>query len=310
MQEQEKTTLNRRSHLDSRGNWCGHDPENPRYYEPPEDHGIRPDVLVEAQDNLILFYETPKKFLPSLHVVRETMRQERTEGREADSSILQLLLHYTDLVSLRAGVPLETGSFLPLSVQFVAEKLNLSLKRVLRALSRLKKAGYLIVHQRYKKGENGENDYTGLVAIKCLTVKLFNELGISPAKLELRRKKAAARLKKMCRDFKDKVQEEVNKHGVDAIKALVESVTNNTYNKGNFDYHDYKLRKEAAFEKKKQESLEKVKRHAENRAKTLNKRLSELMKIPINHGKSRADVIAENPELASLPGIEDFLKRS
>ena len=308
MQEQEKTTLNRRSHLDSRGNWCGHDPENPRYYEPPEDHGIRPDVLVEAQDNLILFYETPKKFLPSLCVARETMRQERTEGREADSSILQLLLHYTDLVTLRAGIPLETGSFLPLSVQFVADKLNISFKRVLRALARLKKAGYLIVHQRYSKGENGENDYTGLVAIKCLTIKLFTELGISPAKLELRRKKAAARLKRICRNFKEKVQEEVNKHGAEVIKALVE---HSTYGyKNNFDYHDYKLRKEAESERRRQQSLEKVKRHAENRVKELNKRLSELMKIPINHSKSRADVIAQNPELASLPGIEDFLKRS
>lgn len=209
------------------GNKCGHNPQNPQFFEPSEKHRLRPDVIQWAIKNLEKFYVKPDNWLISLKISRRSQRQERSEGRERDADVIGVLLHYTELASLRVGVPKENGEFLSLDMRFIAKKLGWrtdsddeedkqrlkeggvkprqkGIKRVWRAISALKDAGYLTVHRRYKKCLEGEQDYIGLPSVRCIQPKLFNELGIGLQKLRAKRDQAAKRLKKKYGVFRKK----------------------------------------------------------------------------------------------------------
>jgi len=55
--------------------------------------------------------------------MRGSNRQERSEGRERDSAVIQVLLHYAELASMRVGVPCyKDGAFKSLNLKFIAEK--------------------------------------------------------------------------------------------------------------------------------------------------------------------------------------------
>ena len=215
---QTKNRENTRAHISAAGNWCAHDPVNPKFFEPPESHARRPDVLQFAAKNLEKFYDFPGKWLKSLSLTSGTTRQERSEGRERDASVMQILLHYLELASMRVGIPNADGVFLPLDMKFIAKRLkwrtdaddiddkarveqglnprNRGVKRVFRAIARFKRAGYVTVHPRFEKTMNGEQDYTGLPAVRRILPKVFRELGIKLERLELRRKEASKRLRK------------------------------------------------------------------------------------------------------------------
>lgn len=197
------------------GNRCDHDPLNPQFFTAPESHKRRPDVLQYATSNLEQFYTSPKQWLKSLRLSRESARQARSEGRERDADVLGVLLHYAELATLRCGVPTQKG-FINLTLSFIAKQLgwrsdedeaedrarnkagqrprNRGIKRVWRSLRVLKKAGYVSI-TRLCKTKDGKH-YQGLAAIKCLSTKLFKELGISGTKLEAKRREASKRLKK------------------------------------------------------------------------------------------------------------------
>jgi hypothetical protein len=159
-----------RAYLNSTGNWCGHDKESPRFFIPPPEHGRRPSVIHIAQKNIEKFYEKPKKWLNSLVYARESWRQERSEARESDSAVMQVLLHYVELASLRVGVPAEDNGFQSLDLEYIAEKAGVSLKRAARSISRFKAAGYLEVHKRFEeyKDDGGETKYKGLASVRRL----------------------------------------------------------------------------------------------------------------------------------------------
>ena len=217
-----------RSHLNPSGNWCGHDPNAPKFFEPNTKHANRPDIIQWATANLQRFYNKPTKWLKSLHSSRESARQQRTEGRERDADVLGVLLHYTELASLRVGVPLDDGKFISLDMKFIAKKLgwrsdaddkndleriacgveplNRGVKRVWRSITALKRAGYLTVHQRCEKNLEGEKPYKGLPAVRCIQPKLFWDLGIGGTKLRAKREQAAKRLKKKYAAHLDKLK--------------------------------------------------------------------------------------------------------
>lgn len=208
-------------------NYFSHDPESPQFFVPPENHARRPDVLQFAQHNVQQFYYSPQKWLPSLRDTRASTRQERTEARERDAAVLGVLLQYTDLASLRVGIPNADGVFLPLTMKFLAMKLgwrtpvddledktriaaglpplNRGIKRVYRAIANFKRAGYMTVHARFEKTMDGEQDYTGLPAVRRIDPKLFRELGIKAERLALRRQQASKRLRKKYSEYSKKM---------------------------------------------------------------------------------------------------------
>lgn len=230
-----KYKLNRKSILNAAGNWCGHNPKNPRFFKIPDSHGERPDVISIAYKNAENFYYQPYHWLQSLFLTRGSARQERTEGRERDSAVIQVLLHYTELASMRVGVPCyKDDAFKSLSLKFIAEKAGFreigdhaekGIKRVWRALKRLAKAGYIVIHKRFEKytDDDGLSKYKGLPAVKRITTKLFAELGVSLQKLGIKRRDARKRLNKRMAIEKKKMQE-LTKDALNLTKNILNSV--------------------------------------------------------------------------------------
>ena len=84
------------------GNNCGHIPENPRWFNPPEQH-TRPHIIKKAIAGIQAYYANPTLLIPSLNFANGSDRQQRSERREGCLSVLGCLLHYLDLASMGYG---------------------------------------------------------------------------------------------------------------------------------------------------------------------------------------------------------------
>lgn len=83
-----------------KGNNCGHIPDKPRWFVPPEKHANRPGILRRIIQSIRDYYARPGEILPGLNAANESDRQQRSERREACVAILGCILHYTDLITL------------------------------------------------------------------------------------------------------------------------------------------------------------------------------------------------------------------
>lgn len=255
--------------LSTIGNRCGHNPINPRFFEQPQLHKDRPDVISIAQENVKKFYYHANSWLQSLWLVRGSSRQERSEAREGESIVIGIILHYTELASMRVGVPChEDGAFKNLSLKFIAQKAGFrkpgdhpdkGIMRVWRVLNRLKMAGYIEVTKRFDKyiDDDGLTKYKGLAAVKRLTPKLFTELGISLQRLGIKRRAARKRLnrriaaeKKRMLELSDKAKEKLRAI-INSGKVGIKRIVSGKYKK----YEDARTRKaqaQAEFNRKKE----------------------------------------------------------
>lgn len=175
----------------STGNRCGHDPEAPRFFSPPADHGTRPSVLRTSIQRLQDYFARPL-LIPTLNAQNRSDRQQRSERREACVALLQAILHYTDLVTLRVGIPgLIKGTFTPVPFKILADRAGLHLRRAHRAAADLRRAGLIGLSLRAKEVSPGE--WRGLDAVRTVSAALFGLFGLRD---ELRReqKKAVRRL--------------------------------------------------------------------------------------------------------------------
>lgn len=174
------------------GNWCGHDKENPRFFRGKLDHKKRPIILETAKTAAQSFYNAPSKLLHGLSVARISKRKMRSEAREAIASAIQVIMHYLDLATLRFVMPTSEGSLFCPTMKFIAKAAGIGERRLSRAIAVLKRAGYLTIHERYKR----EGDYyIGLSAVKCVRPQLFYALGISHSDLTKQRKRASKALR-------------------------------------------------------------------------------------------------------------------
>ncbi|WP_026069636.1 hypothetical protein [Legionella tunisiensis] len=126
-------------------------------------------------------------FFPELRLTRPSKRRQRSEAREAVASVAQVLLHYTELASLRVGVPHATEGFRSLTIAFIAKKAGIGLKRAQRAIAVLKRGGYLKLIERFDTKEGGieeEKRYIGLAAVKSLTPSFLKPAGLSCRRLQ------------------------------------------------------------------------------------------------------------------------------
>jgi hypothetical protein len=179
----------------SGGNRCGHDPACPRWFEPPSHHAPHPKILVKLQAAVRAYFADPA-VLPSLNAANGSARQQRSERREACLALLGALVHYLDLVTLRVGVPQADGSFRGLTLEFLAERAGLGLRRAERACRDLRKAGLVEVYPIARKTDGDR--YRGLPAIRRLPVSLFQVFGLSRW-LQRERDKAASRRRRQRR---------------------------------------------------------------------------------------------------------------
>lgn len=185
------------------GNFCGHQPSNPRVAltEPiKQGKGGIPGVLLEAMRRCMDYYVSPWK-IPSLNLANGSDRQQRSERREACLSTMWAILKYTDLVTLKVGVPTSKGGFVNLTVRYLARHTGLQQRRVERALADLQRAGLVGVHPRCEKRPDGS--YKGLAAIKAVNKLFFSIFGLQ-FRLGFERKRAAKRLEKKQRQQRAK----------------------------------------------------------------------------------------------------------
>ncbi len=183
------------------GNKCGHCPSTPRFFKAPEDHGKRPLLLLRFIIVLLTYYPNPT-LLPLLNAVNGSTRQQRSERREACLALLCCILHYTELATLRVGIPQADGSMAGLTMPYLAKLAGLGERRAERAMHDLVAAGILTVHTICVK--ISDTVYKGVAAIRTVSEHLFTALGFG-AWLRHERRKAAERKAK-----KDKKRNQKN----------------------------------------------------------------------------------------------------
>lgn len=232
------------------GNRCSHRPLFPVWFVPPKVHKKRYEAICWAQNNIKQFYIEPSKWLKSLRYTRESSRQQRSEARERDGKVIQVLLHHCDLASLRVGKPNPDGTFDSLSIKDIAlragwrtledneselqKEQDKGIKRVWRALDSLKKAGYITIHECIEKvpvdGQE-EEQYRSLPAVKCINPTLFWELGITKQKLSADRKLASKRRQKERQEYLSKFNQALDLPKGLANNLKPDYIKNNSYNR-------------------------------------------------------------------------------
>jgi hypothetical protein len=193
------------------GNRCGHTPDAPRFFCPPESHKRRPPVLDRAIDQWKVVYRKAKKFFRKLATTHTDGRQVRSERREAIAAVSQVLLHYLELSTLKVGFYVGLNKFIHLDIEYIANKANLSFSRAKRAINALAGAGYIKITRQYKKKEDGTFD--GEPSIREIAVQFFIDLGMDVQKLFF------------ARDYKRKKEEKAEAKGaLKKLKGMVQSV--------------------------------------------------------------------------------------
>ena len=176
------------------GNYCGHDPQSPQLslaIPAPEN---APKILSLLRERLPDYFDKPS-VLPSLNFANGSTRQQRSERRESCIRVISALLKFTDIASLRVGVPTADG-FMGLTFPLLAKHAGMGLKRLERAVADLKSAGLLTVAPVAEKHEDGS--YSSVAAVKAVSQHLWGVFGLLE-KLAAERAKAAKRVKKFAR---------------------------------------------------------------------------------------------------------------
>jgi len=198
------------------GNRCGHDPENPQLspVEPIKSGpGCPPRILSLAAERAKEWFFTPAK-CPLLG--GDSERQVRSERREAIQVVLEFLLGRLDLASLCVGTPTMKDGLIDLDMKAIVAGTGLGQRRCERAIGNLKEAGFMEVKQPRLK--NDEGHYFGLRAIRVLTVRFFEWLGLGPM-LARERARASKALKERLARYGRSLSD-VMKRKVDRFKPL------------------------------------------------------------------------------------------
>ncbi len=199
------------------GNRCGHDPLAPdlSIVRPLKTgRGGVPQILTELITRFSVYYRNPD-LIPSLNLANGSSRQQRTERREACLKALATLIKYTDLTTLRIGIP-TSGGFQCVTMQFLANVSGMSLRRFERAVRDLRKAGLLSITERATLDDSGE--WKGLAAVRCISERLFGLFGLK-GRLKHERKRAS----KAFRDRMDREAAErgINRAGLERIALMM-----------------------------------------------------------------------------------------
>jgi len=176
------------------GNFCGHDPLNPDLDLPvpmPTGKGGIPRVLSLAGERLDQYFWSPRTLLPSLNLANGSHRQQRSERRVACIRVLKILIRYTELASLRVGIPTESG-FMGMTLDYLGPRAGLPQRRLERALQDLRAAG--LVTTRQPRERRADGSWRGLASVKAISRHVFAVLGLEVA-LKVARKRAAKALR-------------------------------------------------------------------------------------------------------------------
>ena|GEM_PF-2374190 len=177
------------------GNRCGHDPQNPSFTPP---NPKRPKFIQKAISKIYGAY-TDRRGLLGLNYHPQGFKV-RSERREAYSKVLAVVLEHMDLATLRVGFPTENG-FLNYTMEYLATRTGMGLRRVDRAIRGLKKMGFLVISEIRERLQDGS--YRSFSAVKTISTTLFDALGLR-AWLDKERTKARERLRNKEKEYEKK----------------------------------------------------------------------------------------------------------
>lgn len=195
------------------GNRCGHDPErlaSDRLNLPPVADGHRLKIVTDLIEKAREYFFNPAS-VPLLAYVSDkknldgSPRQNRSEGREAQSLVWSAIVCVLDYSSLRVGQPKKNGTFRNYTFDEIARMCGLTepganpgdlpvaCSRFRRAVEVFKKAGAIEVFEQYEETPDGMR---GRPAIKTVSEKFLMYMGrISKVAMERVRKKASKALR-------------------------------------------------------------------------------------------------------------------
>lgn len=178
------------------GNFCGHNPASPRIVMANPASGRIPLVLRRLIERMQDYYFRPTT-LPTLNAANGSHRRQRSERRESCLLVLQSILKFTDVASLRCGIPTDKG-FASLTIATLASHAGVGLRRAERAVANLKAAGLLTVAPIVERQADGS--YQGVAAIKAVSKHLWGAFGLLDM-LKHERDKASKRIKKQAHRY-------------------------------------------------------------------------------------------------------------
>lgn len=198
------------------GNYCGHNPASPRRAIALPASERMPLVLRRAAERMQDFYDRPDT-IPTLNNANLSDRQLRSESREGCLLVLSSILKFTDVASLRCGVPTDKG-FAGLTVSTLAKHAGVSLRRAERSVAKLKRAGLLTVAALSERQPDGS--FVGVAAIKAVSKHLWGAFGLLDM-LKHERDKAAKRIRKSARRYGNVVTRATSRAALalDSIRA-------------------------------------------------------------------------------------------
>lgn len=184
-------------HLGS-GNRCGHDPQrlaSDRLALPEVNGGHRLQVITKLLKRVEAYFADPASIKLLAYLGGKTNRdgtprQNRSEGREAETLILSAIYAATDFKSLRVGTYTARGEFRNVQFDEIARRCGLTREqkdpqdpsnielvassRFWRGVARLKRAGAIEVYEQYEETTDGKR---GRPAIKTVSEKFLRALG-------------------------------------------------------------------------------------------------------------------------------------
>lgn len=160
-----------------------------------------PLLICKVIERLPQYFKSPER-IPRLNSANKSKRQQRSERREACIVVMAAILRYTDLVSLRVGIPTKKG-FTSLSYHSLRKNTHLGEKRFQRAMIDLKAAGLITVSQPRELLESGK--WIGLSAVKAVSKDIFELFGLLEW-LKKERDKATERLKKKAEKWRKEIE--------------------------------------------------------------------------------------------------------
>ena len=181
--------------INNGGNFCGHDPENPRWhcYQPPLK--LLP-IQKKTQAKLKEFYSAPD-LLPRLTRVLSNgdersfnnngqRRQVSSERREHIALVMQWVVGRFNFATGDLGFrKYSDGQTMGIAIDTIADELSLNYSAVQEALSHLYHAGYMDYTERYEtaKCHDDMGEIEGykrrLISIRSVSPCFFIDLGIS-----------------------------------------------------------------------------------------------------------------------------------
>ena len=163
------------------GNRCGHDKTFLREYRRPLKHKQPPPIILSGIDALSTAFYAPAKLLQRFHTLNIN-RRKKSERRESVIAVMQVLINYVDLDSLRVGT-YDEGNINHCRTAFIAKKTGFGLRRVERALKDIEAAGYAEIERNVKQ-RRWVRGWFQVNKIK-LTRWFFLDLGLSNQYLQV-----------------------------------------------------------------------------------------------------------------------------